>query len=72
MERTKINEIKDRGIFRIIDFILQNAENISGVDSNVPSAPADLKVNESRLIGTDLYKRFPNGKLIKFTGTEVT
>lgn len=71
MERGK-EIIKDKEMAKVVNHIYQNAFGNPLVVDTAPSKPADMKNNTSAISGTDFYIRFPNGKLIKFTGTEIT
>ena len=71
MERFK-KRLKEKEIQELADFISENALGSINVDTNAPTEASQMKRNEIKLVGNKLIIRFPNGKVFKFTGTEIT
>ncbi len=69
MERFK-KRLKEKEIQELADHITDNALGSISVDTNVPTA-SQMKRNEIKLVEDDLYIKMPNGKVKKFSGTDI-
>ena len=63
-------KLEKKEIQDLADYISLNAVGIN-ILSAVPTN-ADLKSGTINLYGDDIYIKFPSGKVLKFTGTNVT
>ena len=52
------------------DFVADNALGSINVDTNAPTSISQMKRNEVKVVGTDMYIRMPTGKILKFTASE--
>ena len=69
MHRIK-KRLTDRETDNALNEITDNALGSINVDTNAPTAISDMKRNEVKVVGTDLYIKMPTGKILKFTASE--
>lgn len=66
-----VKKLKDKDMEDFANHVAQNAWGSPNVTTNVPEN-SDMKRNEIKLVGDDVYIKFPNGETKKFTGTDVS
>ena len=62
---------KDKDMEDLSRFIADEALGSINVDANVPTK-AQMKRNEIKLVGDDLYWKMPDGTVKKFSGTDIS
>lgn len=69
MERYQ-KKIKDAEMNQALDFVFQNAFGNPVILGNVPTS-AQMKANTWGIYGSNLYVKFGNNVLLRFTGTVI-
>ena len=70
MEKFK-RRFTDKDLEQLSTFLQDNAWGSPNVDANVPTK-TQMKRNEIKLVGDDLYIKFPDGTVKKFSGTDIS